>query len=354
MGAWDKVVKHFKARAKKQKEYEIIEDKPPLDSSFVPTWIYDHEYYSAIKLREELIREYKDVPLDEAIRGENVTNELGECYYIQDESDTKLRKFSREKSKQRILSDLKLLYGIGEVTERKLKFQGYRTIEDLVHHPRWRLEAREFMELFEAKDSKSLQYKLWRWLPKSHPLGLHLSSLHDEKNFIIFDIETMGLFTRPIILFGVALPKNKNLEIHQYLLRDISEEPGALLEFISHLEGDSCIVTFNGRSFDVPYVNERLGYYGFEYSIDKSHFDMLHFSRRAWRSHLPDCRLSTIERYLFGIEREKDVPSALVPEFYETYMKTGNVAPLILIIEHNKQDLVTLTKIFSSLCEAWE
>ena len=112
------------------------------------------------------------------------------------------------------------------------------------------------------------------------------------------------------------------------------------------------MITFNGRSFDVPFIRERLGFYGMEGSLNNPHFDLLHFSRRAWRDQLPDCRLGTLEKHL-GVQRDVDIPSTLVPEFYETYLKTGNVGPLVAIVEHNKQDLLTLTLLFSKLYEAW-
>jgi len=87
--------------------------------------------------------------------------------------------------------------------------------------------------------------------------------------------------------------------------------------------------------------------------FEKLNVDLLYFARRAWKERVPNCRLSTIEKYLIGHERKDDVPSALVPEFYETYLRTKNPGPLIPIIEHNKQDLVTLANIFSKLWEEW-
>jgi hypothetical protein len=195
--------------------------------------------------------------------------------------------------------------------------------------------------------------RIEHWFPKSHPLVLYCSGLHDIEDFIIFDIETMGLFTRPIILFGVAQISDNQILINQYLLRDIKEEPAGLLGFLSHVDKNSVFITFNGQTFDIPYIRERLAYYRMSANLEKPHFDILHFARRAWRDRLPNCRLNTLEKYLFGIERKDDVPSALVPDFYETYMKTKNVGTLVPIIEHNKQDLITLANIFSKLHEEW-
>ncbi|MDD1670212.1 MAG: ribonuclease H-like domain-containing protein, partial [Methanomicrobiales archaeon] len=79
------------------------------------------------------------------------------------------------------------------------------------------------------------------------------------------------------------------------------------------------------------------------------HFDLLHFSRRRWGRDLPDCRLSTLEREIFGISRDVDIPGSLVPEFYEAFLRTGNCGPLVPILDHNRQDLVTLGFLLSAL-----
>jgi hypothetical protein len=84
--------------------------------------------------------------------------------------------------------------------------------------------------------------------------------------------------------------------------------------------------------------------------LQRAHFDVLHFARRKWRYETPDCRLHTLQEFLLGA-READIPSALVPEFYETYLRTHNVGPLLAIVEHNRQDLIGLAHIFSKVCE---
>ncbi len=56
-----------------------------------------------------------------------------------------------------------------------------------------------------------------------------------------------------------------------------------------------------------------------------------------------------MEKYLFDFEREDDVPSSMVPSFYKTYDETGNIGPLIPIVEHNREDVITLARILSRL-----
>jgi uncharacterized protein YprB with RNaseH-like and TPR domain len=87
-------------------------------------------------------------------------------------------------------------------------------------------------------------------------------------------------------------------------------------------------------------------YYGMPPPFDLLHYDLLHFSRRRWAGEVADCRLATLERHLFGVIREMDVPGALVPEFYDTYQRTGNPGPLIPVVMHNRQDVVSLALLF--------
>jgi uncharacterized protein YprB with RNaseH-like and TPR domain len=79
------------------------------------------------------------------------------------------------------------------------------------------------------------------------------------------------------------------------------------------------------------------------------HYDVLHFSRRRWKDQFPSLRLTSLELEILGISREEDIPGQMVPEFYETYLKTGNCGPLVPIIEHNKQDVVSLALLFFHL-----
>jgi uncharacterized protein YprB with RNaseH-like and TPR domain len=80
---------------------------------------------------------------------------------------------------------------------------------------------------------------------------------------------------------------------------------------------------------------------------------MLHFTRRALSKRLPDCRLETVENEYLSIQRGINIPGALVPNFYDSYLRTRNVGPLVAIVEHNKQDLITLAQLFSKLYEEW-
>lgn len=348
--------KSFRSKIDTVKDYEIVEDNEDIKNDFfygMPFGLNYNDYATAQNLKKNLMEKYQDMELSEVIEGHEHDGGYGSVFTINQSINSDLKKFSREKAKEKILSELRLIYGIGDTKKKYLKSRGYKTIEDLVYHPYFSKEAKDCLSLIESMNSKNIMDRISYWLSQSDELMYCCSGFHEKEDFLFFDIETLGLFNRPIILIGVAKFNGENLLINQYFLKDLTQEPAALNEFSSFIGPNTVLASYNGKSFDVPYIRERLSYYGMQSHIEKPHFDMLHFSRRAWRNKYPNCRLVTLEKYLFGIERNDDVPSALVPEFYETYLRTGNIGPVIPIIEHNRQDLITLTMIFSKLYEEW-
>jgi uncharacterized protein YprB with RNaseH-like and TPR domain len=127
-------------------------------------------------------------------------------------------------------------------------------------------------------------------------------------------------------------------------VRAIPEEIPILSLLGEELAGVKAIVTYNGRAFDVNFIEARLRYYGLPGRVDHPNFDLLPFARRQFREFLPDCRLETVEKVL-SVQRAIDIPSALVPEFYLDYLRERNVGPLVAIIEHNRQDLLSLARL---------
>ena len=82
------------------------------------------------------------------------------------------------------------------------------------------------------------------------------------------------------------------------------------------------IVTYNGKTFDVPVMETRWLFHRMELPLDGiPHFDMLHPARRLWKlrrrpagdSDDGGCRLSTLERTLFDVRRVGDVPGLRDP-----------------------------------------
>lgn len=354
--AFKRAAESLRQRIDRTREYEVVSESEKktedLQRSGFESWIWNSEYEKSLRLEKDLIRKYKGKKLDTAIPGKVISNEQGDCYAISATCVSEFKKATYDESRRLIISDLKLIPGIGPIRECALKQMGYTTIEELTKHPLWKKPAKDFMRLVEERDVAAAQDWLWQRLPKSHPLVHYLAGFCNDEDLAIIDIETLGLSERPIVLLGIAKPRKGSVCLTQFLLRDIQDEPSAIWALVSQLEPSASLITFNGKSFDIPYIKQRLAYYGMNASLGNPHFDVLHFTRRALRNKLADCRLETVEKYL-GIKREINIPGALVPHFYDTYLKTLNVGPLVAIVEHNKQDLITLGDLFSKLYREW-
>lgn len=307
------------------------------------------EFENAYKLKEKLLMENEGKLLDDLIKGEEINTSKGSCYIIKNNSSIKFSTLSPKKAKEKILKDLKVLKGIGEAREQKLNEEGYKTIEDLIEHEKYSKDASKFLKIVCNHDKCEIEDWISEYYPKSHPLNLFSSSFSKNDDYVFLDIETLGFFNRPIILLGLAKVSGGKINVTQYLSRNTNEEIAVLDAFLSNIDDDSVFVTFNGQTFDLPFIRNRMKYFNLNKNLNHPHYDMLHYSKRQWSNELINCKLTTIERHLFNIIREDDIPSGLVPEFYQTYIKTGNIGPLIPIIEHNQQDIITLAMIFSKL-----
>lgn len=234
--------------------------------------------------------------------------------------------------------DLKLIYGVGPATVNKLNEAGYFTIWDLTKHTKWSKAAQEVLRIIETKD--------YGRLARYGASDLQLLSFFKPEEIIFIDIETLGLYyIHPVFLVGFLSFKNGQGKISQLLARNPAEEKALLFETINRLKEAAIIVSFNGRSFDIPYLKGRLRFQGLNDELKAFHFDLLRQTRKSYRSQLPNCRLLTIERHLFNQERIDDLPGSQVADYYQHYLDTEDQGYLTPILEHNVCDLLTMAKL---------
>jgi uncharacterized protein YprB with RNaseH-like and TPR domain len=283
--------------------------------------------------------------VEDIFDGRTISTPEGECFGITTPTDIRVPCPDPDQVKRRILEDLTLVRGIGPITAGMLRRKGHRTIEDLVSHRRFHDGAKDCIRMvLDGKPDEIVSFIEQRHSP-SHPLVILASGLYGFDSCIFLDLETMGFFSRPVILFGFATIEDKRVVVHQFLVRGMEEELPALYLTLQNVREKQVVVSYNGKTFDIPYLVSRAAFYGIEMKKTRRHIDLLHASRRNAGRLLQDCRLSTVEQHLLGISRSHDLPGSMVPEFYETYLQSGNPGPLVPIVEHNQRDVSSLAKL---------
>ena len=191
--------------------------------------------------------------------------------------------------------------------------------------------------------------------PLRHWLTEHLDldPAAGPEDLVFFDLETCGLGSTPLFLIGAMVFEDGVLIVRQYLARDYSEEAAAMALFAEQLRGRRTLVSFNGKSFDAPFLRTRSAALAAPFPEPPTHLDLLHLARRRWKRELPNCRLQTLESHLCGRQRHDDVPSHLIPEVYHEFVRTGNAWQMAGVMKHNKLDLITLAHIMLCLAEGW-
>lgn len=169
------------------------------------------------------------------------------------------------------------------------------------------------------------------------------------EDLLFADIETTGLGISPLFLIGTMVWETGRFEVRQYLARNYAEEPGVIALFLEACAQRSVLVTFNGKSFDLPFIRTRATVNGIPFDIEPAHFDLLHACRRIWRGVLPDCRLQTLEALVCGRPRYGDIPGSEIPDAYHAYVRTDDATQIVEILRHNVLDLMTLADLMSRL-----
>lgn len=176
----------------------------------------------------------------------------------------------------------------------------------------------------------------------------------DINKTVFLDTETTGLAGGAgtyIFLVGVGYFEGDRFCVRQYFMRDFNEERALLSALNDLLTNFKAVVTYNGKTFDLPLMKSRYIMSGMKMSLeDPYHFDLLYPARRLWKRRLENCSLSTVERDILGVIRDDDVPGYLIPEIYFSYLRTKDARALKQVFEHNLQDILSMVALVSRMC----
>src|SRR5262245_15590873 len=214
--------------------------------------------------------------------------------------------------------------------------------------------------LFDADRSHGRR-AIEAWAPQPEA-PLHLFDPRFEadskwwRHVVFFDIETTGLSGGAgtlAFLAGCGWFEEEGFRVRQFLLAGPAGEHEMLEALTDVFERASLLVTYNGRTFDVPFMETRWAFHRAPSPTDDlAHFDMLPSARRLWRrrEQIGDpggCSLTALERAVLGVHRIGDIAGFDIPSRYFQFLRTGHTAGLEAVLEHNRCDLVSLAAVMA-------
>jgi uncharacterized protein YprB with RNaseH-like and TPR domain len=181
----------------------------------------------------------------------------------------------------------------------------------------------------------------------------------DPCTALFFDLETTGLATTMgtlPFLIGAAHLQHGQAILEQWLLRDPDEEAAALTALAERIAEADWLVSFNGRSFDWPLLEARFALHRIDVGTAhlQGHLDLLHAARRLLRHALPNCKLTTLEAQVLGLRRVDDTPGSQVPATYHAYLTGGDPHPLVGVVKHNRDDILSMLTLLGALLDRVE
>lgn len=174
---------------------------------------------------------------------------------------------------------------------------------------------------------------------------------------LFLDTETTGLRGAGTVIFlvGLGWVEEDCFIVRQLLMRDYPEETHLLQMVAEVMARFDCVITFNGKSFDIPLLHDRFRMSRMQTAwIDIPHMDLLHVARRTWKARLGNCSLGSLEASVLHIQRDQDIPGGEVPERYFKYLKCGDFSLLADVLRHNKQDIRTLAVLLLHLVKVYD
>jgi uncharacterized protein YprB with RNaseH-like and TPR domain len=173
----------------------------------------------------------------------------------------------------------------------------------------------------------------------------------EPQDIIFMDVESTGLGNSPLFLIGIMIWNGSSFEIQQFFARNYAEEAAVIAFFLDACASRKLLITFNGKSFDFPYIRARAATTSVPFTIEPYHLDMLHVCRRIWKKALPDCKLQTLEKFICKRHRHGDIPGSEIPDAYHEYVRSADAWQMVDVLKHNLLDLLTMADLMNRFPE---
>ncbi len=169
----------------------------------------------------------------------------------------------------------------------------------------------------------------------------------NEKNnkyddFVFMDIETTGLtHQNPIVSITVS----DGVKIVTTVIEDLKDEQELISDFIEKYNGCN-FITYNGESFDLPFIRQRAKYYNMDFEYESTDL-YKYFNRYRHLFPMKSLRQMEVEKY-FNLDRGEDISGAEVVELFRNYLTSKDEKNLDIIGHHNLKDVEGLVYLYEN------
>lgn len=181
-----------------------------------------------------------------------------------------------------------------------------------------------------------------------------VSEISSSEKLLFLDTETTGLAGGTgtfAFMVGIGRIVSGKFITTQYFMPGFGDEL-LMLQEISKCIGDGDkLVTFNGKTFDIPLLETRYLINRLKNPLQLDHVDLLHYARVIWRDTLDSCSLQSLERNILDLHRFNDTPGYMIPQLYFDYIRHGNANPMPGIFEHNVTDIESMHRLLIRIAD---
>lgn len=164
---------------------------------------------------------------------------------------------------------------------------------------------------------------------------------------LFFDIETTGLSAdiSAITLIGCC---DMDRNITQWFNEDGFSQKQILSDFLAFIKSYDTLITFNGTTFDLPFLTSKIKEFKLNASFDRyEHLDLYQILKpykNLWG--LKNFRQKNLEEYL-DFHRTDKLSGKKLIKTYQNYLEKGDTKDKEAVLLHNREDLLGLRNIYS-------
>ena len=169
---------------------------------------------------------------------------------------------------------------------------------------------------------------------------------------IFFDIETTGFSPETSILYmiGCIYYQQNHFICSQWFSDTMEAQKDIIIAFMEFIKNFKVLVCYNGQGFDIPYLTKKCTIYNLPYDFNNIECIDIYKYIAPYKSlfKTDNLKQKTMESFI-GLSREDQYSGGELIAFYEKYLLNHSNDILDILVLHNHDDLVGMTKLISLL-----